>query len=38
MCDGGWAIIRKHAEMAGFPADRILDVKRVIAPTTATAA
>ena len=32
------AIIRKHAEMAGFPANRILEVKRVIDPTTANAA
>jgi len=30
------AIIRKHAEMSGFPATRITEVKRMIDPTTAT--
>ena len=28
-------IIRKHAEKSGFPADRIVEVKRMIDPTTA---
>jgi hypothetical protein len=32
------AVVRKHADMAGFPADKITEVKRVIDPTTATAA
>ncbi len=32
------SIVRKHAQMAGFPADKISEVKRVIDPTTATAA
>ena len=32
------AIIRKHAELAGFPANSVSEVKRVIDPTTATAA
>jgi hypothetical protein len=31
------AIVRKHAELSGFPANRISEVKRVIDPTTATA-
>lgn len=30
--------VRKHAEMSGFPADRIVEVKRVIDPMTAVAA
>ena len=30
-------IVRKHAEKSGFPADRIMEVKRVIDPTTAGA-
>jgi hypothetical protein len=29
------ALIRKHAEISGFPANRITEVKRVIDPTTA---
>ncbi len=29
-------IIRKHAEKSGFPADRIMEVKRQIDPTTAS--
>ena len=29
------AIIRKHAEISGFPATRITEVKRKIDPTTA---
>ena len=29
------AIIRKHAELAGFPANKVSEVKRVIDPTTA---
>ena len=32
------AVVRKHAEMAGFPANKISEVKRVIDPTTASAA
>ena len=28
------AIIRKHAEISGFPATRITEVKRMIDPTT----
>jgi len=31
------ALIRKHAEMSGFPANRISEVKRTIDPTTAAA-
>jgi hypothetical protein len=31
------AIIRKHAEKGGFPANRIVEVKRMIDPTTALA-
>jgi len=30
-------IIRRHAELGGFPANRISAVKRVIDPTTAEA-
>jgi Protein of unknown function (DUF4242) len=30
------AIIRKHAEISGFPATKITQVKRMIDPTTAT--
>lgn len=29
------ALIRKHAELSGFPANRISEVKAVIDPTTA---
>ena len=29
------AVVKKHAELAGFPADKISEVKRVIDPTTA---
>jgi len=29
------AAIRKHAELGGFPANRISEIKRVIDPTTA---
>jgi hypothetical protein len=32
------ATVRRHAELAGFPANRITEVKRVIDPTTAVAA
>ena len=32
------AIIRKHAEMSGFPATKITEIKRMIDPTTETAA
>jgi Protein of unknown function (DUF4242) len=28
-------LVRKHAEIAGFPANRVTEVKRVIDPTTA---
>ena len=31
------ALIRKHAEMSGSPANRISEVKRTIDPTTAAA-
>jgi hypothetical protein len=31
------SVVRKHAEMSGFPANRISEVKRVIDPTTARA-
>jgi hypothetical protein len=31
-------LIRKHAELSGFPANRITEVKRIIDPTTAGAA
>ena len=30
------AVIRKHAEISGFPATKITEVKRMIDPTTAT--
>lgn len=30
------AIIRKHAEISGFPATKITEVKKTIDPTTAT--
>jgi hypothetical protein len=30
------AIIRKHAEISGFPASKITEVRRMIDPTTAT--
>jgi hypothetical protein len=29
------ALVRKHAEISGFPANKISEVKRVIDPTTA---
>lgn len=29
------ALIRKHADISGFPANKISEVKRVIDPTTA---
>jgi len=29
------AVIRKHAEMSGFPATKITEVRKVIDPTTA---
>jgi hypothetical protein len=29
------ALVRKHAELSGFPANKISEVKRVIDPTTA---
>ena len=31
------ALIRKHAEMSGFPANKVTEVKRVIDPSTAAA-
>ncbi|HYC17300.1 MAG TPA: DUF4242 domain-containing protein [Pseudolabrys sp.] len=31
------ALIRKHADISGFPANKISEVKRVIDPTTAAA-
>lgn len=31
------AVIRKHAEMSGFPANRITEVKSIIDPMTANA-
>jgi hypothetical protein len=31
------AIIRKHAEMSGFPANKITEVRKMIDPTTANA-
>jgi hypothetical protein len=31
------AIIRKHAEVSGFPATRIAEVRKMIDPTTAAA-
>jgi hypothetical protein len=31
------AVIRKHAEMSGFPANRITEVRNMIDPTTANA-
>ena len=31
------AIIRKHAEMSGFPANKITEVRKMIDPTTASA-
>ena len=31
------AIIRKHAEISGFPASTITEVKKMIDPTTAAA-
>lgn len=30
--------VRKHAEISGFPADRIVEIRRVIDPITANAA
>ena len=30
------AIIKKHAEISGFPANKITEVRRMIDPTTAT--
>ena len=32
------AVVRRHAELSGFPANRVTEVKRVIDPTTALAA
>jgi hypothetical protein len=33
----GEAIIRKHAEISGFPANKITEIRKVIDPTTAAA-
>jgi len=30
------AVIRKHAEISGFPANKITEIRRTIDPTTAT--
>jgi hypothetical protein len=30
------AIIRKHAEISGFPANKITEIRKMIDPTTAT--
>jgi len=30
------AVIRRHAEISGFPASRITEIRRVIDPTTAS--
>jgi hypothetical protein len=32
------AVIRKHAELSGFPASRIVEISKVIDPTTASQA
>ncbi len=34
----GEDMVRKHAEISGFPADRIIEIKTIIDPTTAVAA
>ncbi len=31
------AVIRKHAEMSGFPANKITEIRKMIDPTTANA-
>jgi hypothetical protein len=31
------ATVREHAKQGGFPANRVSEVKRIIAPTTAEA-
>lgn len=31
-------LVRRHAERAGFPAERVIEIHRVIDPTTAAAA
>lgn len=31
------AVIRKHADMSGFPATQVTEVKKMIDPTTETA-
>jgi hypothetical protein len=31
------AVIRKHAEISGFPANKITEVRKIIDPTTANA-
>lgn len=33
----GEDMVRKHAEISGFPADRIIEIKTIIDPTTADA-
>jgi hypothetical protein len=32
------AVIRRHAELSGFPANRITEVRKTIDPTTANSA
>lgn len=32
------SLIHEHARLSGFPADRVIEVKRIIDPTTAGAA
>lgn len=34
----GEDMVRRHAEISGFPADRIIEIKTIIDPTTAAAA
>jgi hypothetical protein len=34
----GADLVRKHAEISGFPASKVSEVKKVIDPTTASAA
>jgi hypothetical protein len=31
------SMVRKHAELAGFPADRVIEIRRTIDPATAAA-
>ena len=32
------SVVRKHAELSGFPADKVIEVRRVLDPTAAMAA